>query len=93
MAKYLYFTDINPRSAKGRYRFYTFNPLRPGRHLKHCNLAEAYFTHLGRLKLIVCFASGFLKNPMRECENKTHSMKNYTEILGSKDKNKDQICL
>ena len=30
----------------------------------------------GRLKLIVCFASGFLKNPMRECENKTQSTKN-----------------
>ena len=31
-------------------------------------------------------ASGFFKNPMRECENKTHSMKNYTEFSGSKDK-------
>ncbi len=39
--------------------------------------------------MIVCFASGFFKNPMRKCENKTHSMKNYTE--GSKDKNIDKF--
>ncbi len=43
---------------------------------------------LGCLKLIVCFASGFFKNPMRESENKTHSMENYTEFLWSKDKEK-----
>ena len=34
---------------------------------------------LGRLKLVVCFASGFFTNPMRECEKKTHCMKNYTK--------------
>ncbi len=48
---------------------------------------------LGRLKLIVCFASGFFKNPMHECENKTHSMKNYTEFLWSKDKAKVTVFL
>ena len=33
-----------------------------------------YRTLLGRLKLIVCFASRFFQNPIRECENKTHSI-------------------
>ncbi len=29
----IYIIDINPVSAKGRYKFYGINPLRPGRHL------------------------------------------------------------
>ena len=37
---------------------------------------------LGRLKLIVCFASGFFTNPMRECENKTHCMKKWPSFYG-----------
>ncbi len=49
------------------------NHINNKKHVHHGFLGPRPYLCSTSLKLIVCFSSRFFKNPMRKCENKTHS--------------------